>query len=58
MALRSEQLGDTVICLGLSLPSRAGVARGVRAECILTAHDECVPLLERGLTGHGENNPS
>lgn len=30
---------------------------GVRAECILTAHDEHVLLLERGVTGHGENNP-
>lgn len=31
---------------------------GVRAECILTAHDEHVPLLERKGTGHGGNNPS
>lgn len=30
---------------------------GVRAECILTAHDERVLLLERKVTGHGENNP-
>lgn len=30
---------------------------GVRAECILTAHDERALPLERKVTGHGENNP-
>lgn len=29
---------------------------GVRPECILTAHDERVLLLERKVTVHGENN--
>lgn len=30
---------------------------GARAGCILTAHDERALLLERKVTGQGENNP-
>lgn len=49
---RREQLGDAAICLGLSQGHT-----GLRAECLLTAHDDRALPLELQVTGHGENNP-